>query len=82
MQEVQENRDGLFAQLPAVAPREAIPGIEPRQAPPANMPPPNGLRNLAGHYLNNPDARVNMVFIEPGPGGRFEVWIALELTDI
>lgn len=82
MQEVQGNHDGPLAQFPAVGPREAIPGLGPHQAPPANMPPPNGLRNLARHYLNNPDARVNLVFIEPGPGGRFEVLIALELANI
>ena len=46
------------------------------------MPPANGLRNLVNRYLNNPDTRVNVLQIEPGPGGRFEVWIALELADI
>jgi hypothetical protein len=46
------------------------------------MPPQNGLRYLAGHYLNNPDMRVNVVWVEPGLGGRFRVWIALDLVDI
>ena len=46
------------------------------------MPPANGLRNLAGRFLNNPDTLVNMLWIEPGPGGRFVVRIELELADI
>jgi hypothetical protein len=47
------------------------------------MPPAaNGLRNLAGRFLNNPGTLVNMLRIEPGRDGRFEVWIALELADI
>src|SRR6266702_7686907 len=85
LQEVQENHDGLFgygAQFPVADPPEAFPGMWPYPAPLANMPPPNGLRNLADRYLNNPNTRVNMVWIEPGPGGRFKVWIALELADI
>src|SRR6266702_2051917 len=85
MQEVQENDDGPFgygAQFPAADPPEAFPGVWPYPAPPANVPPGNGLRNLAGRYLNNPNTHVNMLRIEPGPGGRFVVWIALELADI
>ena len=47
------------------------------------MPPAaNGLRNLVGRILNNPGTLVNMLRIEPGPNGRFEVWVALELADI
>ncbi|KAI9428335.1 hypothetical protein H4582DRAFT_2073468 [Lactarius indigo] len=83
--EVQENHDGLFgygAQSPALDPLEAFPGVRPHPAPPADIPPTNGLRNLASRFLNNPGTHVNMLRIEPGPGGRFEVWIALELADI
>ncbi|KAH8996353.1 hypothetical protein EDB92DRAFT_1597641 [Lactarius akahatsu] len=83
--EVQENYNGLFgygAQFPAADPPEAFPGVQPHPAPPADMPPANGLRNLASHYLNNPGTHVNMLRIGPGPGGRFEVLIALELADI
>ncbi|KAI9458887.1 hypothetical protein BJY52DRAFT_402255 [Lactarius psammicola] len=85
VQEVQENYDGLFsygAQFPAAGPPEALPGVWLHPAPPANIPPANDLRNLAGRYLNNPDTRVKTLRIDPGPGGRFEVWIALELADI
>ena len=42
----------------------------------------NGLINLAGRFLNNPGTLVNMLRIEPGRNGRFEVWIALELPEI
>ena|ERR1700761_4366762 len=83
VQQVQENDDGLYghgAHLPAADPPGAFPGDHP--APHADMPPENGLRILAGRFLNNPDTLVNMLRIEPGPGGRFEVWIALELADI
>ena len=44
--------------------------------------PANGLRDLAGRFLYSPDTLVNMLRIEPGPDGRFVVWIALELADI
>jgi len=85
--EVQENYDGRLgygAQFPAADAPGAFPGVWPHPAPPANMPvpPANALRNLASRYLNNPETRVNMLRIEPGHGGRFEVWIALELADV
>ncbi|KAI9457007.1 hypothetical protein BJY52DRAFT_1274481 [Lactarius psammicola] len=70
------------AQFPAAGPPGAFPGVWPHPAPPANMPPADGLRNLAGRYLNNPNTRVSLLRIEPGPDGRFEVWIALDLADI
>jgi hypothetical protein len=83
VQEVQEHYDGYGAHFPAVDPPEALPGVWPHPAPPADIPPAaNGLRNLVGRFLNNPGTLVNMLRIEPGPGGRFEVWIALELADI
>ncbi|KAN0131298.1 hypothetical protein V8E53_010878 [Lactarius tabidus] len=81
--EVQEHYDGYGAHFPAVDPPEALPGAWPHPAPPADIPPAaNGLRNIVGRFLNNPGTLVNMLRIEPGPGGRFEVWIALELADI
>jgi hypothetical protein len=83
VQEVQENYDGYGAHIPVADPPEAFPGVWPYPAPPADMPPAvNGLRDLAGRFLNNPGTRVNMLWVEPGPGGRFEVWIALELADL
>jgi hypothetical protein len=83
VQEVQDNYDDYGAHIPAADPPEAFPGVQPYPAPPADMPPAaNGLRNLAGRFLNNPGTLVNMLRIEPGRDGRFEVWIALELADI
>ena len=85
MQQVQENHDGFIgygAHLPAADPLEAFPGVWPHPALPADIPPANGLRILASRFLNNPETLVNMLRIEPGSGGRFEVWIALELADI
>jgi hypothetical protein len=83
VQEVQEDYDGDGAHVPAVDPPEAFPGVQPQPAPPADIPlAANALRNLAGRFLNNPGTLINMLRIEPGPGGRLEVWIALELADI
>lgn len=83
-QEFQECRDGLHAgaRFHAADPPEDVHGVWPHHNPPADIPPANGLRILAGRLLNNPDTLVNMLRIEPGPDGRFEVWIALQLTDL
>ena len=83
MQEVQQNYEGYGAHFPAAEPPELFPGVQPYPAPHADMPPAaNGLINLVGRIMNNPGTLVNMLCIEPGPGGRFEVWIALELVEI
>ena len=87
VQDVQDNRDGVYrdgAHSLAVGPPEAFPGVWPpsHPEPPANIPLANGLRILASRFLNNPDTLVNTLRIEPGPDGRFEVWIALELADL
>ena len=83
VQHVQENHDGYGPHFAPADPPEAFPGVRPHPAPPADIPPAaNGLRNLAGHFLNNPGTLVNMLRIVPGPNGRLEVWIALELADI
>ncbi|KAH9043557.1 hypothetical protein EDB83DRAFT_2523858 [Lactarius deliciosus] len=41
-----------------------------------------GRRRLAGHYINNPDAYVSVIRLEPGQSGRFQVIIVLEMADI
>ena len=46
------------------------------------MPLENGLRKLVGLFLNNPEALIDMLRIEPGPSSRFVVWIALELVGV
>ncbi|KAI9436637.1 hypothetical protein H4582DRAFT_1962207 [Lactarius indigo] len=39
-------------------------------------------RRLAGHFLNNPDAYVSLIRLEPGPSGQFQVIIMLEMANI
>ncbi|KAF8260545.1 hypothetical protein EI94DRAFT_1748187 [Lactarius quietus] len=73
---------GYGAYLPAAGPPEAFPGVWPQLTPPPEMPQVDVLRDLVGHFLNNPDTRVNVLRIERGPRGRFEVWMALELADV
>ncbi|KAH9015045.1 hypothetical protein EDB85DRAFT_2156984 [Lactarius pseudohatsudake] len=36
-------------------------------------------RHLAGRYLNNPDAYVSTIRLEPGPSGQFQVVITLDM---
>ncbi|KAH9021738.1 hypothetical protein EDB85DRAFT_1999676 [Lactarius pseudohatsudake] len=84
--EVQENHEEIFGYVPAgpaVGP-QYFPGHEVlrQQTPLPNAPPVDGLRNLAGRYINSPGTRVNMLRIEPGLAGHFEVWIVLEMPDI
>ncbi|KAH9018172.1 hypothetical protein EDB84DRAFT_660929 [Lactarius hengduanensis] len=85
--EVQENHDGIFGYAladPAVGPPQYFHGhgALPYQAPLPNIPPADGLRTLAGRFINSPGTRINILRIEPGPAGRFEVWIVLEMADI
>jgi hypothetical protein len=41
-----------------------------------------GLRRLAGRYVNDPDSLVNAVRLEPSPSGRFRIIIMLEIAGI
>ena len=43
---------------------------------------PERLRRLAGRYVNNPDSTVSGVHLEPGPSGRFQVVITIDIRDI
>jgi hypothetical protein len=43
---------------------------------------PERLRRLAERYINNPESFVNGVHVEPGPSGRFQVVITVEIGDI
>ena len=43
---------------------------------------PERLRRLAGRYVSNPDSTVNGVHLEPGPSGRFQVIITIDIGDI
>jgi hypothetical protein len=44
--------------------------------------PPNALRSLAERFLNTPDVHVNIIRLEPGPDGRCNVLIALDLVEV
>jgi hypothetical protein len=63
-------------------PLEEIPRVQPH--PPVDVPlaATAALRNLACRFVNNPGALVNALRIEPGPGGRLDVCITLELAAI
>ncbi|KAH8994097.1 hypothetical protein EDB86DRAFT_1282967 [Lactarius hatsudake] len=39
-------------------------------------------RLLAGRYLNNPDAHVSIIRLEPGPSGQFQIIITLEMANV
>jgi len=43
---------------------------------------PERLRRLAGRYVSNPDSTVHGVHLEPGPSGRFQVVIMIDIGDI
>ena len=43
---------------------------------------PERLRRLARGYISNPDSTVNGVHLEPGPSGRFQVVITIDIGDI
>jgi hypothetical protein len=43
---------------------------------------PGRLRRLAGRYVSNPDSTVHGVHLEPGPSGRFQVVITIDINDM
>jgi hypothetical protein len=47
-----------------------------------DMPVTEGLRRLAGRYVDNPESLIDAVHLELGASGRFRVVIVLETTDI
>ena len=49
------------------------------QAQVLDMSVPERLRRLAERYVNDPGSLVNGVHLEPGPGGRFQVVITVEI---
>lgn len=52
------------------------------QAPTLDASIAEGRRRLADLYLNNASAYVSMIRLEPGPSGRFQVIITLEISNI
>ena len=43
---------------------------------------PERLRRLARRYINNPESLINGVHLEPGPSGRFQVIVTIDIDDI
>ena len=52
------------------------------QAPSLDASIAEGRRRLADLYLNNPNTYVSMIRLEPGPSGRHQVIITLEMPNI
>ena len=63
-------------------PLEVQTGAEPDQAQVPDIIVSERLRRLAGGYVNNSDSLVNGVRLVPGPSGRFQVVITVEIGDI
>lgn len=84
MQEFQENHrdDGLYGHGAQFTAAEDIPGVWPHPPPTDPDMPADDLKVLAIRILNNPGTRVNVLRIEPGVGGCFEVGMTLELANL
>ncbi|KAI0248282.1 hypothetical protein BJV78DRAFT_1156600 [Lactifluus subvellereus] len=80
----QFQRNDVFAYAPQRAtagPDRAFPDEWLYQVPALILPRAENLRRLASRYVHHPDARVDMVRVEPGPAGRFKVVITLEIDN-
>ncbi|KAH9042292.1 hypothetical protein EDB84DRAFT_1473217 [Lactarius hengduanensis] len=66
----------------AIHERAGPPNMGSAQAPTLDASIAESRRRLAGRYLNNPDAYVTTIRLEPGPSGQFQVIITPEMTDI
>jgi len=83
LQQNQENVNAGYAPLPeAVGPVPIPNGAVPNEAQAIDMSVPERLRLLAKGYVNNPESLVNGVHLEPGPSGRIQVVITIDITDI
>jgi hypothetical protein len=83
---LQENQEDAGYNPPqeAVTPSsfEIQTGAAPDQAQVLDISVPERLRRLAGRYVNDPESLVNGVYLEPGPSGRFQVVITIEIGDV
>ena len=52
------------------------------QVPGLGQPGAENLRRLASRYLHQPNSRVDVVCIEPGPADQFKVVIIVEVPDV
>ena len=80
LQQNQENVNAGYAPLPGeVGP---VNSAMPDEAQAIDMPIPERLRRLARRYVNDPESLVNGVRLEPGPFGRIQVVITIDITGI
>jgi hypothetical protein len=79
LQQNQENVNAGYAPLPEAAIQN---GPVHNEAQAIDMSVPERLRRLARRYVNNPESLVNGVHLEPGPSGRFQVVITIDITNI
>jgi len=82
----QENQgDDSFGYFPqGVVPgptQAALPDPSAHRAPAVGQPAAENLRRLANYYVNHSDSQVNVVRMEPGSAGRYQVVIVLEMAD-
>lgn len=66
----------------AIGPVITQSGAVPNDAQAIDMSAPERLRRLARRYVDNPKSVVNGAHLEPGPSGRFQVVITIDITDI
>ena len=84
--ELQQNQEyvnaGYAPPSEAVEPVPIQSSAVPNEARAIDISVPERLRRLARRYVNNPESLVNGVHLEPGPSGRFQVVITIDITDI
>jgi hypothetical protein len=80
--ELQQNQESANAGYEAVGPVPIQSGAVPNEAQAIDMSVPERLRRLARRYVNNPESLVNDVHLAPGPSGRFQVVITIDITDV
>ena len=78
----QNNPDPLQPAVENAPISSAVQPAQARQDPTIRMSVVDSLRRLADRYVNNPDAVVGVVRLEPGTSGGFQVVIILEVADL
>jgi len=63
-------------------PQAAFPGSSVHLPPALGQPREENLRRLANRYVQHPGAQIDMVLMEPGSAGRYQVVIILEVVDL
>ena len=78
----QNNPDPLQAGIDIAQTPVAVQPVQPRQDPTPRKLVAEGLRRLADRYVNNPNSVVDVVRLEPGSSGGFQVVIILETAEL